>query len=137
MKIEKTNRLETFLKIGGFVIAAVGCLLAVLQFTKSCGKTDPLAEERKQIYIEVSQLVGKILATENRDTLNKLSDEFNVLYNGRMNMVEGQSAVSLSMRRFRYELDDKLNGVKNVLNQFKFKTEGLKLIRECQKQLNN
>ena len=130
-KRRKPLKLDTIIKIGTFIIAIVGAVIAVLQFSH---KPDPLIEERKKVYDEMSVLIGKMINTNNPDSLHSLADEYNKAYNGKMILYE-DGKVSIAMRRFKYALEDKLAGVINVGNPNKFAITGMEVIKAFQEDI--
>lgn len=131
---QKSKKLTTdqWLKIGGLILALAGTIITILKFTGT-DVPEKLSEDQKEIYFEVSGVIGELL-TQNDNIDSETATEFDKLYNGRMILVE-DSVVSRAMRRFKFELDDKRNGVKNVLNPNKFQKTGIQVIEACKDAL--
>lgn len=131
-RTEKQDKTEKIIRIGGFVIAIVGAITAFITFYNNQKHPDPLKETRLSTYKNLSTLVGKMISTSNNDSLSNLADTFEQdFYNGEMILVE-DTIVSLAMRRFKFELHDKLNGIENIENPNKFQNTGRDVIQACQ-----
>tara|TARA_R110000868_G_scaffold119310_6_gene316012 strand:- start:25343 stop:25798 length:456 start_codon:yes stop_codon:yes gene_type:complete len=136
-KKQVKNKITTdqWLKLAGLLLALVGTIITIMKFTGTEEPPLKLSEEQKEIYLEVSDIIGELIA-QNDKIDNETASEFYKLYNGRMILVE-DSIVSRATRRFKFELDDKRSGIKNVLNPNKFKKTGIEVIEACRDALNN
>lgn len=135
-KIVTQDKTEKVIKIGMFIIAIVGAITAFVTWynnnEKQHKQPDALIEIRLETYKNLSSLIGKMISTSSPDSLIKLSNEFNQnYYNGEMILVEDTS-VSLAMKRYKFALDDQLNGVSNILDPNKFEKTGREVIKACQ-----
>lgn len=133
-KKKEKSKLSTdqWLKLGGLILTLVGTIIAVLKFSPDSPKR--LSEEQKEFYVETSDVIGKLISSDS--IINQVTaSEFYSLYNGRMILVE-DSIVSRAMRRFKFELDDKRNGVENALNPNKFQKTGIELIETFKNALD-
>lgn len=128
---------DQWIKLGGLVLALVGTIITVLKFTSGTPEvTSPaLSEEQKEMYIEVSDVIGQLIA-EKENVKPETAQKFNTLYSGKMILVE-DTIVSLAMRKFKFELDDKLAGRENVLNPNKFQKTGMDVVKACRDALKN
>lgn len=127
------SKLETALKVGGFIIALSGAVIGILQFTRR-PKHDDLKEERINTYREASRIIGKLVNLEHPDSLKNNAQAFYNLYSGNLILVQ-DTVVESSMKRFKFELDDKLNGIENTGQPFKFKQTGMQAIKDCQESI--
>lgn len=135
MTIEKKNsKLETVIKTGTFIISIVGAVTAYISFQQGCHKPDPFPE-RKDVYVKLSSIIGEIESVQDTNQLRVLSYRFDSLYNGSLKIYE-DTVVSLAMRKFRLEVDDKLNGRKNLLEPFKLQQTGDALIITLKNQIH-
>jgi len=130
-KADKQDKVERTIKIGTFIIAIVAATTALLTWFNNQKHSDSLKETRLTNYRSLSHLVGKMISKPNSDSLAGLAKTFTEdFYNGEMILVE-DTTVSLAMKRFKLELDDKLNGVENILNPDKFEKSGRNVIEIC------
>ena len=128
---------DQWIKIGGLVLALVGTVITVLKFANGTQEvTAPiLSEEQKEMYIEVSDAIGQLIA-EKENIKSETAQKFNALYSGKMILVE-DTIVSLAMRKFKFELDDKLARRENILNPNKFQKTGMDVVKACRNALKN
>lgn len=130
-KTDKQDKVERIIKIGTFIIAIVAATTSLLTWCNNQKTSDPLKETRLKTYTSLSNLVGKMISPHNADSLAILAKTFTEdFYNGEMILVE-DTTVSLAMKRFKIELNDKLNGVENILNPNKFENSGRVVIEIC------
>ena len=135
-KIAVQDRTEKVIKIGMFVIAVVGAITALITWYTNNQtqhkQPDALKETRIETYKNLSTLIGRMISTSNPDSLVRFANDFNQnFYNGEMILVE-DTLVSLAMRRYKFALDDKLNGIVNILDPQKFEKTGREVIKTCQ-----
>ena len=133
MAEQRESKLENYLKIGGFLIALSGAVLAILQFT-SKSDDDPLRDQRIETYKAATRIIGKLISFEKIDSIRAYAPAFMELYNGEMLLVEDPE-VAESMKRFKNELTDKTTGVENVVDPFKFKKTGMAAISTFQRSI--
>lgn len=135
-KTEKQERIDKIIKIGSFVIAIVGAITGLIAWYNNQKYVDSLKEKRIATYENLSLLVGKMISNNNPDsTLLVQSKTFNEdFFNGKMLLVE-DSVVCLAMNRFKFELEDKINGNINILNPQKFEKSGRDIILACQQHI--
>jgi hypothetical protein len=125
-------KLDKFFKIGTFIISCLSFAFLVYQYFD---KPDPLKDTRINTYRELSSLVGKIINTQDVDSLKGLSKLYGEMHMGVMVLIN-DSLTSIAMKRFKYDLDDKIKG-DNILNSDKYKTTGIELIKYCKNNIKN
>ena len=118
------------MEIGGFIFSFITVIIVVLQFLD---RPDPLKETRINNYKGIIDITGKIVNTQDNDSLTKLSNQFMEIYWGYY-MLVNDSMVIKEMKRFKFELEDKIKGNNNVFTD-KYKTIGKELIQSCQKRI--
>jgi hypothetical protein len=137
-KVDRKDATDKIIKTGGFIIAIVGAVTALITWVVSLQPkpvTDTLSATRIATYTDLSLLVGRMISNANTDSLKSLGVVFNEkFYNGEMLVVE-DTAVSKAMKRFKLELEDKLNGVYYPLDPTKFENSGRDVIQTCQKHI--
>lgn len=123
-------KIDKFINIGGFVISIVTLLIVILQYVN---EPDPLKETRISTYKDMIDITGKIINTQNNDSLTKLTNQFTEIYWGYY-MLVNDSLVAKVMKRFKFELEDKIKGKNNIYSD-KYKLIGEELIETCQKSI--
>ncbi len=136
MNRKAESNLDRNLKIGTFALAIIASITGLITwYNNAIYKSDPLKTTRIEQYNDLSRIIGKMINEKNLDSLKVLNHEFINMYNGQMVLLE-DTAVSLSMRRFKLEVDDKMNGIENLANPFKYQASGLQVIKACKTHIN-
>jgi hypothetical protein len=86
---------------------------------------------------DLSSLVGRIIKESNQDSLTGLARSFEQNYYEGQLIYPEDSVILLTMRRFKFELNDKLSGMTNILDSEKFQNVGRDLIAACQLQMTH
>jgi hypothetical protein len=128
MSREKTIKATIFSVVG--VIAIIICITWA-------GKEKQFNDLENKIsaYNQLTGLVGKIISVSNADSLIKWSNIFNHDFYDKEIIPSEDSATLLAMRRFKFELNDKLSGTINILEPDRFEKTGRDIIKECQSQI--
>jgi hypothetical protein len=128
MNTEKTIKATIF--------SVVGVTAIVISITWA-GKEKQFSdlENRVSAYNRLTTLIGKIISVSNADSLIKWSNSFNHDFYDRETIPQEDSATLLAMRRFNFELNDKLSGTINILDPDRFEKSGHDIIKECQTQI--
>jgi hypothetical protein len=128
MNTEKTIKATIFSVVG--VTAIIICMTWA-------GKEKQFndLENRVSAYNRLTTLIGKILSVSNADSLIKWSNNFNHDFYDRETIPSEDSATLLAMRRFKFELNDKLSGTINILDPDRFEKTGHDIIKVCQTQI--
>ena len=118
------------------IFSAMGVTAFVICVTWA-GKEKQFSEQqsRVSVYNRLTTLIGKIITVSNADSLLTWNKSFNSdFYDGKTIPPE-DSATLLAMRRFRFELNDKLSGTTNILDSGRFEKTGQDIIKACQMQI--
>jgi hypothetical protein len=128
MNTEKTIKATIFSVVG--VTAIVICITWA-------GKEKQFndLENRVSAYNRLTTLIGKIISVANADSLLRWSYSFNHDFYDRETIPPEDSATLLAVRRFKFELNDKLSGMINILDPAKFEKAGHDIIKACQIQI--
>lgn len=116
------------------MIGIIGVIICITWFNKE-KQFDVMEQSRISTYNRLSALIGKIIGVSNADSLQRWNNSFNHdFYDGETIPLD-DSMTLLAMRRFKFELNDKLNGTINILDPNKFETIGHDLIQACRLQI--
>jgi hypothetical protein len=128
MNTEKTIKATIFSVVG--ITAIVICITWA-------GKEKQFSEQENRVsaYNRLTALIGKIISVSNTDSLIKWSASFNHDFYDRETIPPEDSTTLLAMRRFKFELVDKLSGTINILEPGRFEKTGHDIIKECQNQI--
>jgi hypothetical protein len=128
MNTEKTIKAAIFSAVG--VTAIIICITWA-------GKEKQFndLENKVSAYNRLTTLIGKIISVSNADSLIEWSNSFNHDFYDRETIAPEDSTTLLAMRRFKFELNDKLNGAINILDPGKFEKSGHDIIKACQTQI--
>jgi hypothetical protein len=87
-------------------------------------------------YKKLDMLIAKLITTQNSDSLSSFTKVFNYELYQTETASDADSTISLAMRRFKFELNDKVNGIVNILDSGRFERTGRYIIWACANQIS-
>ncbi|QDK77744.1 hypothetical protein EXU85_03690 [Spirosoma sp. KCTC 42546] len=135
---KKINHIDTYIKVAGPVLTAIGLILGAWQFQYQQGANDEqefkrrIWEKRLDAYMTIGELTGKLIATPAPSRqFDSLQHHFEQLYWGKMPLFENDS-IAYRMKLVSEELQmlQMQQGYKSVLKQ-----RSLLLMQTCQQSL--
>jgi len=122
---------KNFLKIFICLIAALSLIFTLIAWFNSRQNGNEFKAKEISAYKKLDLLVAKIITTTDPDSLVNYTKIFNrALFEAQTSSFQ-DSVISLSMRRFTFELNDKLHGIVNLLDSGRFERTGQSIIRTC------
>src|ERR1700691_5306551 len=143
MKGKKTSRMpgkEKIIKASIFSCMGIIVIIICIAWFSSEKQFTAFEQNKISTYGRLGTLIEKIISTSSQDSLIAWSNRFNRDFYDGETIPREDSATLLAMRRFRFELNDKLSGTINILEPTKFEKTGRDIIQACQVQvvkLNN
>jgi hypothetical protein len=134
-KIQHKEKIDKIIRTGIFSIAAVTAITILITWFGKERQFDILEQDRFSKYSGLSVLVGKIIGVSSSDSLANWAGAFNHNFYDAENIATEDSLLLLAMRRFKFELNDRLNGAVNILDPDRFEKTGQDIIEACQLQI--
>ena len=134
-KKRKNIKNEKIIKRAIFSVTVIISIVICITWLQRDKQFDVLEKTKLSTYSHLSSLIGKIIGGTNADSLANWNSAFNNdFYDGETIPTE-DSITLIAMRRFKFELNDKLNGTTNILEPAKFEKTGQDIIQACQLQI--
>jgi hypothetical protein len=119
-----------------FGVGAIAFIICIVWYNRE--KQFHLEQQNKiSVYKCLDSLVGKIITAPCLDSLLKWSTTFNHEFYESQIIPPEDTSTLLAMRRFSFELRDKLNGMINIADPARFANCGTDIIQACQSQISN
>jgi hypothetical protein len=135
IKIKKKEKNGKIIKITAFPFALLIVIGAFTIWLNDKSQNSDLHQARLSAYNGLSSLVEKILFAPNSDSLISLSKTFNHDFYDGEKIPNEDSLTLLTIRRFKFDLADKINGATNILDPNRFEKIGHDVMRACQSQI--
>jgi hypothetical protein len=131
-KKEKNGKIIRMTALPFVVIIAIG---AFVMWLNGKSQFSDLNQAKISTYSGLNSLVEKILSAPNTDSLISLSKTFNNDFYDGGKIPNEDSIILLAMKRFKFELNDKINGATNILDPKRFEKTGHDVMEACQSQI--
>ncbi|HLX92746.1 MAG TPA: hypothetical protein VKR32_13745, partial [Puia sp.] len=129
----KQEKLSTIAIFCGVAVLIVIICFAWFQREK---RFDKLEQTRISVYRDLSRLVEKMISASNQDSLATWRVAFEQQYYDGRAVSDRDTSTQLAIRRFKYELDDRLNGTLNILDPSRFIKSGHDIIQSCELEMS-
>ncbi|HSZ86249.1 MAG TPA: hypothetical protein VK787_09475 [Puia sp.] len=135
IKIKKKEKNGKIIKITALPFAVIIVIGAFVIWLTDKSQNSDLNQTRLSAYNGLSSLVEKILSAPNTDSLISLSKTFNHDFYEGEKIPNEDSLILLTMKRFKFDLADKINGSTNILDPKRFEKIGHDVVHACQLQI--
>ena len=134
-KIKKKDKNGKIIKITALPFAVIIVIGSFVIWLNDKSQISDLNQTKISAYSGLNSLVEKILSAPGTDSLISLSKTFNHDFYDGEKIPNGDSTILLAMKRFKFELNDKINGATNILDPKRFEKTAHDVMQACQSQI--